>query len=99
MHGKVPNPMKMRNLAIKDPTPSPPPTTSDKWTVLDSTVVGEPIILLWNKKWLPEARKANPALAIYFPQEVKNLERFKGSDDDIRAIHRAKKEWKAWIIR
>lgn len=92
--------MKMRNLAIEASQPKPLPLVqSDKWIVIESDLIGEHIVIIRDKKWLKEAREANPDLAIYFGQEIKNLQRFIGDDQAIRAIHKVKKDWKAWIIR
>lgn len=92
--------MRMHNLVQPDISKSSLPITpTGKWVLMESHVVSERIVVIRNKQWLMEARQAHPDLAIYFPQEIKNLERFKGSDDDIRAIHRVKKGWKAWIIK
>ncbi|KKL22028.1 hypothetical protein LCGC14_2439530 [marine sediment metagenome] len=92
--------MRMHNLVNPDTVSPPLPIIpTNKWVLLDSDVLGERIVVIRDKRWLMEAQQAHPGLVIYFPQEIKNLERFKGSDDDIRVIHKAKKRWKAWIIR
>lgn len=92
--------MRMRDLAKPDSALPPSLVSpSDKWVVIESDVVGERILVIRHRRWLPEARKTHPDLAIYFTQEIKNLERFKGSDEDVRTIHKVKKRFKAWIIR
>ena len=70
-----------------------------KWLLLDSQLLeGERILLVFEKRWLAEARQAYPATVIYFPPEVEELKRVKDAPDTIKFLHRIKKEFGAWIV-
>jgi len=81
--------------------PSKPPVAPDgrKWLLLDSKLLeGERILLVFEKRWLEEARQAHPGTVIYFPPEVEELKRVKGAPDTIKFLHRIKKAFGAWIV-
>ncbi len=70
-----------------------------KWLLLDSKLLdGEHILLVFEKRWLTEARQAYPGTVIYFPPEVEELKRIKDAPDTIKFLHRIKKEFGAWIV-
>ncbi len=101
--------MKMGDLVdrVKD-GPSKPPVAPSvpasvpqnlKWLLLDSKLLeGERILLVFEKRWLTEARQAYPGTAIYFPPEVEELKRLKDAPETIKFLHRIKKEFGAWIV-
>ena len=79
--------------------PAKPVAASRKWLLLDSKLLeGERILLVFEKRWLAEARQAYPGTVIYFPPEVEELKRVKDAPDTIKFLHRIKKEFGAWII-
>jgi hypothetical protein len=70
-----------------------------KWLLLDSKLLeGECILLVFEKRWLAEARQAYPGTVIYFPPEVEALKRVKDAPVTIKFLHRIKKEFGAWIV-
>lgn len=84
-------------------TPSalvPAPSSQDrKWLLLDSKLLeGEHILLVFEKRWLTEARQTYPGKVIYFPLEVEELKRVKDHPETIKFLHRIKKEFGAWIV-
>ena len=81
-------------------TPPAVPLSQDrKWLLLDSKLLdGERLLLVFEKRWLTEARQAYPGKVIYFPPEVEELKRIKDAPDTIRFLHRIKKEFGAWIV-
>jgi len=101
--------MKMGDLVdrVKD-GPSKPPVAPSvpasvpqdlKWLLLDSKLLeGEHILIVFDKRWLTEARQAYPGTVIYFPPEVEELKRVKDAPDTIKFLHRIKKEFGAWIV-
>jgi len=98
--------MKMVDLADKAKgtpwgEPSKPPVAPDgrKWLLLDSKLLeGEHILLVFEKRWLKEARLAHPGTVIYFPPEVEELKRVKDAPGVLKLLHRIKKEFGAWIV-
>ncbi len=82
--------------------PSTPPAVASadlKWLLLDSKLLdGEHVLLVFEKRWLTEARQAYPGKVIYFPPEVEELKRIKDAPDTIKFLHRIKKEFGAWIV-
>ena len=101
---------KMGDLArkIHDSTVgvTPAPSLTDvtglegaKWIVIESALLdGEHIAIVLEKRWLREARRDLPGKVLYFPPEIVELKRFKDDPDAIRAIHKVKKEFGAWIV-
>ena len=70
-----------------------------KWLLLDSKLLeGERILLVFEKRWLTEARQAYPGKVIYFPPEVEELKRIKDHPETIKFLHQIKKEFGAWIV-
>jgi len=70
-----------------------------KWLLLDSKLLdGEHVLVVFEKRWLTEARQAHPGTVIYFPPEVEELKRIKDAPDTIKFLHRIKKEFGAWIV-
>ena len=70
-----------------------------KWLLLDSKLLdGEHILLVFEKRWLMEARQAHPGTVIYFPPEIEELKRVKDAPETIKFLHRIKKEFGAWIV-
>ena len=70
-----------------------------KWLLLDSKLLdGEHVLVVFEKRWLTEARQAYPGTVIYFPPEVEELKRIKDAPDTIKFLHRIKKEFGAWIV-
>ena len=101
--------MKMGDLAdrVKDgpSTPSVAPSApasmpqSLKWLLLDSKLLdGEHVLVVFEKRWLTEARQAYPGKVIYFPPEIEELKRVKDAPDTIKFLHQIKKEFGAWIV-
>jgi len=96
--------MKMGDLAdrvtggLRD-EPAKPAAAAQKWLLLDSKLLdGERILLVFEKRWLAEARQTHPGTVIYFPPEVEELKRVKDAPDTIKFLHRIKKEFGAWIV-
>lgn len=73
-----------------------------RWLVLESNLLGdEQFLVVFEKKHLEEARKAHPGKVIYFPPEVDELHRHKDAPEYahlLKAIHRVKKKFGAWIV-
>jgi len=70
-----------------------------KWLLLDSKLLdGEHVLIVFEKRWLTEARQAYPGTVIYFPPEVEELKRIKDAPDTVKFLHRIKKEFGAWIV-
>jgi hypothetical protein len=70
-----------------------------KWLLLESKLLeGEHVLLLFEKRWLTEARQTHPGTVIYFPPEVEELKRVKDAPDTLKVLHRIKKEFGAWIV-
>lgn len=99
--------MKMGDLADQvtgglreEPSTTAVVAPSDrKWLLLNSKLLdGERILLLFEKRWLTEARQAYPGTVIYFPPEVEELKRVKDAPDTIKFLHQIKKEFGAWIV-
>jgi len=99
--------MKMGDLAervtdgfLGEPTKPAVVSSADrKWLLMDSKLLdGERILLVFEKRWLAEARQAYPGTVIYFPPEVEELKRVKDAPDTIKFLHRIKKEFGAWIV-
>lgn len=85
------------------PSVAPSATTSVpqdlKWLFLDSKLLdGEHVLVVFEKRWLTEARQAYPGTVIYFPPEIEELKRIKDAPDTIKFLHRIKKEFGAWIV-
>lgn len=79
--------------------PAVPPSQARKWLLLDSKLLdGEHILLVFEKRWLQEARQTYPGKVIYFPPEVEELKRVKDHPETIKFLHRIKKEFGAWIV-
>lgn len=69
------------------------------WIVLESKLLdGEHVLVVFEKRWLKEARQAHPGKVIYFPPEVDELARFKDDPDTLKLLHRIKKEFGGWIV-
>ena len=76
-----------------------PPSQDRKWLLLDSKLLdGEHVLVVFEKRWLTEARQAHPGTVIYFPPEIEELKRVKDAPDTIKFLHRIKKEFGAWIV-
>jgi hypothetical protein len=102
--------MKMGKLAhkIQDiparPTTVPSPTEvtalkDAKWVVIESALLdGEHVAIVFEKRWLKDARRDLPGKVLYFPPEIVELNRFRDDPDAVRAIHRVKKEFGAWLV-
>ncbi len=70
-----------------------------KWLLLDSKLLdGEHVLIVFEKRWLTEARQAYPGKVIYFPPEVEELKRIKDHPETIKFLHQIKKEFGAWIV-
>lgn len=70
-----------------------------KWLLLDSKLLdGEHVLVVFEKRWLTEARQAYPGKVIYFPPEIEELKRVKDAPDTIKFLHQIKKEFGAWIV-
>ena len=70
-----------------------------KWVVLESALLdGETLLVVFEKRWLKEARGEHPGKVLYFPPEIRELLRFKDDPEAVRAIHRAKKRFKGWLV-
>jgi len=79
--------------------PAVAPSQARKWLLLDSKLLdGERILLIFEKRWLAEARRAYPGTVIYFPLEVEELKRVKDAPDTLKFLHRIKKAFGAWIV-
>ena len=101
--------MKMGDLADQTKSrPSKPLVTPSatasvpqglKWLLLDSKLLdGEHVLVVFEKRWLTEARQAYPGTVIYFPPEIEELKRVKDAPDTIKFLHQIKKEFGAWIV-
>ena len=100
--------MELKDLANQrsrqDPQDSENPVGSKglKWLVIESQLLPqEKIVLVFNRKYLKEARQENPGKAIYFPLEVDELLRYRTSPDYpelVNTIQRLKKEFGGWIV-
>ena len=70
-----------------------------KWMVIESALLdGEHVAVVFEKRWLKEARRDLPGTVLYFPPEIAELRRFQDDPDAIKAIHRVKKNFGAWIV-
>ena len=56
------------------------------------------MLVVFEKRWLTEARQAYPGKVIYFPPEIEELKRVKDAPDTIKFLHQIKKEFGAWIV-
>lgn len=101
--------MKMHDVAATDaPVPAGAPVPVQpglpdlggvKWLVIESALLdGEHVVIVLEKRWLKEARQANPGRVLYFPPEIRELRRFQDDPDAIKAIHRIKRHFGAWIV-
>lgn len=99
--------MKLRTLTSKQDDNSNKSTFDSrkgdiKWILLESHLLDkEHILLLYNKKYLQEARKQHPGTVIYFPPEVEELyksQRLQPCRESLKIIHRYKKEFGSWIV-
>jgi len=69
------------------------------WVVIESALLdGEQVVIVSGKRFLREARNANPGRVLYFPPEIEELKRFQDDPDAIKAMHRIKKHLGAWIV-
>ncbi len=87
----------------KSSSPSVPswsPTSHGmKWIVIESKLLdGEVVLVVFEKRWLKEARQKHPGKVIYFPPEVDELARFKDDPQTVKLLHRIKKEFGGWIV-
>lgn len=86
--------------AAKDSWPAGPPGV--RWLVLESRLLDdEQILVVFEKKYLKEARKAHPGKVIYLPPEIEELRRHKDSPDYaqfLKSIHLVKKKFGGWIV-
>lgn len=70
-----------------------------KWIVMESLLLdGEQILLVMEKQYLREARKAHPDKTLYFPPEVEELHPHRHDTDLLRAVHLVKSKFKGWIV-
>ena len=73
-----------------------------RWRVLKSRLLDdEPILIVFGKKNVREARMVHPDKVIYFPPEIEELRRHKDAPDYpqiLQSIHLIKKTFGAWII-
>lgn len=98
--------MKLRTLTNQDDNSDKSMLDSHKenvkWILLESHLLDkEHILLLYNKKYLPEARKRHPGIVVYFPPEVEELcksQRLRPCKESLKIIHRYKKEFGSWIV-
>jgi len=69
------------------------------WYVIESRLLdNEQILLVTKKQYLKEARAEHPDKAIYFPPEIRELYKNKDNKEFIKLVHKAKKEFKGWIV-
>ncbi len=80
-------------VAVVEPRPE-----AWRWTLIASDLLGEEILLVASKKDLGEARRTWPGIPIYFPAEIRALERNADAPDLIRQMHLAKKHLGAWVV-
>ena len=70
-----------------------------KWVLLESLLLnGEQILLVMEKQYLREARKAYPDVTLYFPPEVEELYPYMHDTELIRAVHLIKSRFKGWVV-
>jgi len=70
-----------------------------KWIVIESKLLDdEHVVVVFEKRWLKEARQAHPGKVVYFPPEVDELARFKDDPAAIKLLHRIKKKFGGWIV-
>ena len=89
-------PVKEREAA------GPPGPTGVPWVVVASRLLdGEQVLVVFEKKHLKEAEREHPDKVIYFPPEIEELRRHKGSPDFpqlLRTIHLVKKRLGGWVV-
>lgn len=100
--------MRMADMdeSVRRPHPAAPPAPPEvpslgdfAWVVIESALLdGEQLVIVSEKRFLGEARQANPGRALYFPPEIEELKRFKDDPDAIKAVHRVKKTFGAWLV-
>ena len=73
-----------------------------RWLVVRSRLLdGERILIVLEKKHLKEAKNAHPGKVIYFPAEIDELRRHKGTPgfpEFLRNVHLVKKRFRGWVI-
>jgi len=94
---------KINEITAANPAAAAPGGVSTphglQWIVLESMLLdGEHVVIVFEKRWLQEARQALPGRVLYFPPEIEELKRFKDDPEAVRAIHRVKKEFGAWLV-
>jgi len=79
-------------------------TTTARYYLIESTVLGDTFVLCTDKKLLKQVRQKFPGVTIYFLQEMEevmaledHMEREEWCDY-VRAVHKVKKMSKGWII-
>ena len=72
------------------------------WVVVASRLLdGEQVLVVFEKKHLKEAEDAHPDKVIYFPPEIDELRRHKGTPDFpqlLRTVHLVKKKLGGWVV-
>jgi len=73
-----------------------------KWLIVKSRLLdGEQILVVFEKKHLKEAENAHPDKVIYFPPEIEELRRHRGTPDFpqlLRTVHLVKKRLGGWVV-
>ena len=95
--------MELKDLASdKEPVVTAPwPTEPEgmRWIIIESSLLDdEQILLVFEKRYLKEARKVYPDKTIYFPPEIKELSRLKDEPGAIKLMHQVKKKFNGWIV-
>jgi hypothetical protein len=69
-----------------------------KWLVIQSRVLNEIILMVFDTADLAAAEAAHPGKVIYFPQEVRELQGQRTDPEFTRNIHLVKKKLGGWIV-
>lgn len=71
-----------------------------KYITINSQILNETIILIFDKNFVGEARREHPGVVIYFPPEITRLyELINGNREAIKKVHAVKKEFTGWVVQ
>ncbi len=68
---------------------------------MESDLLGEQILIVFERKHLNEAERAHPELVVYFPAEIEELRRRRGAPGFarlVKTVHAVKKHIGGWIL-
>lgn len=98
------DPVVPTDAVARQPRPSSKAVASpdQRWVVVKSRLLdGEQILVVFEKKDLKEAENEHPDKVIYFPPEIDELRRHKGTPDFpqlLRTVHLVKKRLGGWVV-